>query len=596
MPRSALRIASVTAVGGVVALVVAACGGGGGGGGATKTAAPSGAQKGGTLTVLANADVDYIDCGEAYYQFSYQIDYAMCRPLFSYKPGDTGVPSPDIASGPAQISADGKTVTVKLKSGVKFGPPVNREVTSKDVKYAIERGFNKNVANGYASAYFGSLEGAPEATKAADGRPIDGIVTPDDHTIVFKLVPPANIGKKPYAGGSVLAKALGLPLSTPVPEEYAKPFDAKSPSDYGNHLVATGPYMIPNDKTGKLTGYEPMKNITLVRNPNWDPNTDYRPAYVDKIVVKEGVDPDVGSRQIVDGQSLVNGDFTPPPAILKQVATTKKSQLLLLDSGGGRFMSFNFKVPPFNDINVRKAVIAGMDRNALRLTRGGAIVGPIPTHQIPPGIPGFQQAGGLAGPGDDWLKYPTGSKQVSAKYWKAAGFASGRYTGKTKILVVGDDSGVGGRAAEVAASQLTDMGFNVTFRQVPHSTMYTKFCNVPKANVAFCPNTGWFKDFFDPQTILDPTFNGKNILQENNSNWPQMDDPTVNKLLDQGEITLDPAQRSKIFADADKAITALAPNVPWVWDKQPNIASANVAAVGSSYNATIDLNFTSIKK
>ena len=223
--------------------------------------------------------------------------------------------------------------------------------------------------------------------------------------------------------------------------------------------------MIPNDKNGALTGYEPMKNITLVRNPNWDPKTDYRPAYLDKIIVKEGVDPDVGSRQIVDGQSQVNGDFTPPPAILKEVATSKKDQLLLIDSGGGRFMSFNFKVPPFNDINVRKAVIAGMDRNALRLTRGGEVIGPIMQHQIPPGLPGFDEAGGQnPPPGADWLQHPTGDKTVMAKYFKAAGMSSGKFEGNEKILVVGDDSGVGGRAAEVAASQLQDMGFK---RELP---------------------------------------------------------------------------------------------------------------------------------
>ena len=588
MFRSALRIPVAAVVAIAATFGVAACGGSSSSDtGSAKTAAPAGAQKGGTLTVLANADVDYIDCGASYYQFSNQVEYAMCRGLYSYKPEDKGLPSPDIATGPAQISDDGKTVTVKMKSGIKFGPPVNREVTSKDEKYAIERAFNKNVANGYASAYFGDIQGADVAAKKADGSPIAGIVTPDDHTIVFKLTKPT---------GTVIAGALGMLISAPVPPEYAKPLDAKSPSDYGTHLVATGPYMIPNDKSGKLTGYEPMKNITLVRNPNWDAKTDYRPAYLDKIIVKEGVDPDVGSRQIVDGQNLINGDFTPPPAILKQVATTKKDQLLLLDSGGGRFMSFNFTQKPFDDMNIRKAVIAGFDRNALRLTRGGEVVGPIPTHQLPPGLPGFEEAGGLQGPGYDWLKNPSGDKTVSAKYFKAAGMSSGKYEGNAKILVVGDDSGVGGRAAEIAQSQLIELGFKVNFRQVPHSTMYTKFCNVPKADVAFCPNTGWFKDFFDSQTILDPTFNGKNILQENNSNWPQMNDPQVNKLLDQGEVTVDPAQRAKVFADADKKITALAPNVPWVWDKQPNIASANVAAVGNAFNATIDLNYTSIKK
>ena len=113
MRRSALRIPMVVCAGGLAALVIAACGGGGGGGGGeAKTAAPEGAQKGGTLTVLSNADVDYIDCGAAYYQFSYQVEYAFCRPLYSYKPETKGVPDPDIASGPAQISDDGKTVTV----------------------------------------------------------------------------------------------------------------------------------------------------------------------------------------------------------------------------------------------------------------------------------------------------------------------------------------------------------------------------------------------------------------------------------------------------------------------------------------------------
>src|SRR3954468_9185197 len=116
MRRSALRIPMVVCAGGLAASVIAACGGGGGGGGGggeAKTAAPEGAQKGGTLTVLSNADVDYIDCGEAYYQFAYMVEYAYCRPLYSYKPDDKGLPSPDIATGPAQISDDGKTVTVK---------------------------------------------------------------------------------------------------------------------------------------------------------------------------------------------------------------------------------------------------------------------------------------------------------------------------------------------------------------------------------------------------------------------------------------------------------------------------------------------------
>src|SRR4051794_23806282 len=40
------------------------------------TSAPSDAKSGGHLTVLAEGDIDYMDPGEAYYQFTYQMDFA----------------------------------------------------------------------------------------------------------------------------------------------------------------------------------------------------------------------------------------------------------------------------------------------------------------------------------------------------------------------------------------------------------------------------------------------------------------------------------------------------------------------------------------
>ena len=78
---------------------------------------------------------------------------------------------------------------------MKFSPPVNRAVTSKDVKYAIERFFSVNVGGQYP-AYFSSIEGAPKApTKGV--KPISGITTPDDQTIVFKLSEPQAVGVSP---------------------------------------------------------------------------------------------------------------------------------------------------------------------------------------------------------------------------------------------------------------------------------------------------------------------------------------------------------------------------------------------------------------
>ena len=88
--------------------------------------------------------------------------------------------------------------------------------------------------------------------------------------------------------------------------------------------------MIENDASGKAIGYEPGKRIHLVRNPNWDKATDFKPAYLDEIENLEGNDDaDVASRRILTGKGMVNGDWAPPPAILKEATENYKDQLVI---------------------------------------------------------------------------------------------------------------------------------------------------------------------------------------------------------------------------------------------------------------------------
>ena len=571
--------------------VLTGCGGGNdsapGGEKSQGVGAPVEGKTGGKLTVLWTDDVDNIDCGISYYQMGYMVCYATQRPLYSWKPEDGQTPVPDLASADPQVSADGKTVTVKIRPGVKFSPPVDREVTSKDVKYAIERGFYNTVQNGYAGAYFGDIVGAKIGAKP--GTTIPGIETPDDQTIVFKL--------KRGTGG-VLAGALALPLSAPVPPEYAAKLDAKQPSAYGPNQVATGPYMIANDASGKAVGYEAGKSIRLVRNPNWDKSTDYKPAYVDEIDMPQGNDDTtIASRRVVEGSDMLTGDFSPPPAILAQVVRDSgmKDQLALFPGGSTRYVNMNTTVKPFDNINVRKAVIAGFDRNAMRLVRGGELVGDIPTHMIPPGLPGFEEAGGLKGPGLDFMSHPDGDMALAAEYLKKAGYPSGKYTGKDELLMVGTSEGVAQKAAEVAKENFEKLGFKVRLRLVTQDAMYTRFCNSPPANVAICPNVSWGKDFADAQTLLDPTFNGKNIVQQGNSNWPELNDPKINAAMDKAETITDPKERAEAWGKIDLMVTEQAPLVAWIWDKQALLRSADTNGAVSEFNSMWDLSWTSLK-
>jgi peptide/nickel transport system substrate-binding protein len=565
--------------------VLSGCGGGSDSERAADSRPAQEGKEGGKLTMLWTDDVDNIDPGITYYQMGYMVSYATQRPLYSWKPDDGETPVPDLAEAEPQISEDGKTVTVKIRDGVRFSPPVDREVTSEDVKYAIERGFFSTVANGYAGAYFGDLVGAEPGAKP--GTEIKGIRTPDDRTIVFKLS---------RGTGGVLAGALALPLSAPVPEEYAAKFDKDNPSLYGQHQVATGPYMISSDAAGKAIGYEAGRRIHLVRNPNWDKSTDYKPAYLDEIEMPQGNDDTtVASRRVVEGEGLLTGDFSPPPNVLATVVKRQKDQLELVPAGSARYVSMNTTVKPFDNVDVRRAVVAGFDREAMRLVRGGELVGDIPTHMIPPGLPGFEESGGYDGFGLDFMSKPAGDPALAAEYFKKAGYASGRYEGDEELLMVGTSEGVAQKAAEVAKENFEKLGFKVRLRLVTQDAMYTKFCNVPSANVAICPNVSWGKDFGDPQTILDPTFNGDNIIPQMNSNWPELDVPEINRAMDEAALLTDPDERAEAWARINRMITEQAPVVSWIWDKQPLLRSADVNGVTSEFNSQWDLAWTSLK-
>jgi peptide/nickel transport system substrate-binding protein len=596
---------------GALAMAMTACGSDdddGGGGDSTAgetgipeeftapTEAPDDAQEGGELEVLASDDIDYMDPGAAYYQFTYMVTSAGHRALLSWQPDDVEEPTPDLAEEEPEISDDDQTITFKIREGVMFSPPVDREVTAADVEYAIERSILPGVANGYVGAYLGDLTGFEEAQKEAEDNPtggapdIEGVTATDDRTLEIKL-------DEPTAYTAI--QALSLPISAPVPEEYAKEFDAENPSTYGQYVSFTGPYMVENDpKTGELTGYTPGKEIQMVRNPNWDGEAtgDFRPAYLDSINIQEGfADTASASRRILDGSSQVNGDITPPPTVIKEAASqAEEGQMVASPSGGNRYIALNTAEPPFDDIDVRKAVVAAIDRTALRNTRGGELVGPVATHYIPPGIPGFEEAGGVEGTVDT-LENPEGDDELAAKYMEDAGFSSGQCEGsECQLTLVGDGASPDKETTEVFVSEVEELGFDVEVRNVARDVMYTRYCGVPDSQPNVCPSVGWLKDFNDGQSILDPTFNGDNIIEANNVNWPLLDVPEINEAMADAAVENDPDARAEAWGDVDTQISEQAAAVPYVWDNQINIQSADVSGVINLFNANWDLAYTSL--
>jgi peptide/nickel transport system substrate-binding protein len=548
---------------------------------------PATGKKGGKLTVLSAGDVDFLDPGKTYYTYTIGILNALHRGLYAYLPNDTTKPVPDLASADPEIAPDGKTVTVSMRTGVMFSDPVDREVTSADVKYAIERAFTANVSNGYVFTYFADLVGAPK--EPGPYQEVRGIETPDRHTIVFKLE---------KGTGAALAGALAMPISIPVPKDFAMQYDRESPSTYGEeHAVFTGPYEVESDAQGKITGFQPQRHINLVRNPQYSDVGDFRPAYLDAIEFQSGNDDtSVATRRILSGESLAGGEIEPPARELERLLKSNKTELSVVPGGGWRAISLDTSEPPFDDLDVRKATLAGFNRIAARQQRGGEALGPIAQHWIPPGMAGFEESNGTEGwPEFDWMRKPEGDRALSAEYFKKAGFASGKYEGSETLLLVADNAEPDKSIAEITERQLNEMGFKTKLRLVTRDTMLTKFCQVPASDVSVCPSFGWAQDFFDPQTVLDPTFNGENILKVSNVNWSELDDPGVNAAIDKAKQTVEPDARAQAWADANKEIVALAPAIPYMWDYQAVVASPNVRGVQNGYSTTWDWNFTSLR-
>ena len=576
MRRLARRWVPATLV--LAAILAAGCGGKSGL--VDRRSGDAAPRRGGEVTVLSLGDVTSLDPGYWYYAYDYQaLLQTTQRALYAFKPRAT-TPTPDLATGMPQTSRDGRTITIKIRSDVRYSPPLqDRKVTSADVKYAIERTFLASVRNAYAGTYYRAIEGAG-SYRTGKAQEITGIQAPDETTLVLRLTTPVGVLSN--------AQALALPGTVPVPQDYATPFDEESRSTYGEHQVFTGPYMIDNDGKGKVTGYEPGRRLKLVRNPSFSQATDTRPAYLDRITFSAGND-DVGaSRRILGGKGLASGDLAAPPVnVLRSALSTRKEQVAGVFSQSTRFITLNTTVKPFDNTNVRRAAAAAIDREALRATRGGSPLGAIATHFLPPSIPGFAQAGGLSG-GFDFMTSPRGDLKLARALLRKAGYRSGRYSGPP-LLLVGEDRPPASDTATLLQRQLERLGFEFDVRKVSRTESFTSLCGLPSARVAVCANGVWAKDLFDAQGLLQPVFDGERIRTIGNVNWANVDDPELNAGFDLAAMETDPEDRALAYAEIDRTVTSRAYVIPWLWDNQIAFGSDDVHGTVSRFTASWDM-------
>lgn len=524
-----------------VSFLAAACGGG-------TSSPPTTGVKGGTLVVLGNGDIDHLDTASAYYTVSYGVERGYSRQLVTYPTvadqnkatavvADMATQVPTASNG--GISADGLTYTFKIKSGVKWDTTPARQVTAQDVVLGFKRLCNPGPnAVGAPTYYEDTIVGFKEycepffalsdstATGIAayiNAHDISGITTTGTDTVKFKLTRPA----------SDFINIMAMPFSSPAPVEYLQ----YVPGDdtFNQHVISDGPY--------KIVKYDPVKELDLDRNTNWDPSTDtVRAAYVDHIKVTMGLSSDSIQQQIAAGTGDMEWDTGVPTADLGQLlqATPRDPRLVIgPPTAFNPYIVMNLQHGPLKDVKVRQALEYAIDKVAIAQFVGGLSINQ-PAHQILwSGMAGYQPFNLYATPNDKGD--PAKTKSLLA----AAGYPNG-----LTLTMIYRSTGNGPKETESYQANLAAAG--VTLKLVPianGATFYTQYLQNPdatKRGVWDLAAPGWIPDWFgnNGRSIISPLFDGRAYGPSSNDYGDYNSDAA--------NADIDNALQAKTTADANK--------------------------------------------
>ena len=530
----------LTALAATAALGLAACGGSssssadtsGGGGGSDDLAAVIGElggaatfgtpTKGGTFRI-ANTDFaqsDAFDPSGEYFGSDFTIyNSLMLRTLVNYDfhAGDAGDKlRADLATEVPQPTDGGTKYTFTLRDGVTFGPPVNRPVTSKDIKYSIERIATPSVAAQYAG-YYRPIKGFDAFSKGT-AKTITGIETPDDKTISFTLTAPK--GDFIYA--------LGMPASAPIPEEVAKCHTQAG--EYGRFIVSSGPYMVEGaDKLDisscasqkPMPGFNPNTGLILVRNPGYNAASDdpaVRQNFPDKFVISVNTNLDDIFNRIQAGQ--LEGSFeTPPSSVLREyLQSPDKRDHLRINSGDRIWFAYmNLTTPPFDDVHVRKAMNLVMDLEGIQRSWGGPVQGTIPTDVLPDNM-----APELTN--ETYTPYQKAPFAGDVEAAKAEMKQSKYDTNQDGICDASACKGVinvnrnfapWSTMAPIIEQSAANIGVEITTRPASRSAVNNAVSTTAK-KIPFSSGNGWGKDYADPSTYMGPMFDSRVLIPVGN--------------------------------------------------------------------------------
>lgn len=506
----------------------------------------------------------------------------------------TGAISPMLATD-WDVSDDGTVYTFHLRTDIpwvhydpKTGETVQvtdgdgnpRFVNAYDVEYGAKRTINPETASDYAYVTY-IIKNAQEVNTGedADGNPTEltlddvGVKALDESTVEFTLENPAGY----------FPAIAGMWVLRPQPQWAIE--------QYGERWIEAG--LIDTNGPYVLDEWIHGGNMRLVKNPLWINADNVQIEVIDMLMIEEAST----AFALYENNELDTTGVPLPEMDRVKSDPVLSKELRIAPVPCTYYYGFVNTKPPFDDVRVRRAFSAAIDRQGLidNVLKGGQIPA---TSFAPPGIFGAPEPG-TVGQGFD----PELAKSSLQEFLDEKGMTLDEFN-STYDIVLGHNTSEGHAKIAAAIQQMWKDNLGVDVRvenQEWKVYLQTIKKTTPIEDEFHIYRLGWCADYPDENNWVHEVFNseaGSNRLRRNCAD-PNCEETTGPSKFDELTVAAgkeqDPQKRIEMYKEAEDILareeaayapiyhyTSVVVTKPWLTRNYPPLGGADF------YNWKID--------
>jgi ABC-type transport system substrate-binding protein len=467
-----------------------------------------GGRRGGTVVVAWSEGPNSLDPALGYNVSAWDaITQLLYAPLFAFG-GQTGAAVPHAAAAMPEIADGGRTLTVKLRDGVRFHN--GRPVTADDYKWSWERLLAPETAS-WAQSYLSAIEGA-DALTGGKARSLSGVQVLDDMTLRIRLQRP----------DSMILNVLSEPYTAPVPREEVERLGKR----FAREPVGSGPFKVDSyDDAGQRARF--------ARNAGyfWAPL-----PYVEGVEYRWGVGANTQLQQFKAGDVTTLGLGIPASLVAAANRDASlKGEIAVIPQLAVRYITMKLSEPPFDDVRVRQALNWAVDRKQLeKISYGETTAWGAP---LPPKIEKFRHTA------KPYTYDPERARSLLADAGHPDGFS-------TTLSTSTDDPYP--KIAQVVQSQLREVGVRAKI-DLSSANAFNDLHSKDRFELAL---TGWYLVQPSPADLINGIY-----VSDGSANYTGYSNPEVDRLAKEAQTKYDRAEQNRIYARIEELMIEDAPAV-----------------------------------